>query len=144
MEPAFQLHERLAADTVYVANWPLCAVLLMNDAQYPWVILVPRRAGLRELHELAPADQQQFLRESCHLGAHLLADLGGDKLNVAALGNLVPQLHIHHIVRRVGDAAWPAPVWGRHPPQAYTPEVLREVVAKVQTMVRSLPGGFEL
>lgn len=116
----FRLHPQLAADTFVLTDLPLSRLLLMNDSQYPWCILVPRRAGVREIHDLAEADQQQLLRESSTLGRALLAALGGDKLNVAALGNVVPQLHVHHIVRFRADPAWPAPVWGRFPAKPYT------------------------
>ena len=117
----FVLHERLAADCLVVGDWPLCRVLLMNDSNFPWLILVPRRPNLREIYELNAADRAQFLAESCALGEALMQQFAGDKLNVAALGNMVPQLHIHHIVRKVGDAAWPAPVWGKVPAVPYAP-----------------------
>ncbi|MGQ0701287.1 MAG: HIT domain-containing protein [Panacagrimonas sp.] len=115
----FELHPRLAADTFVLSDLPLSRLLLMNDAQYPWCILVPRIPGAREIHELADVDQQQLLRESSMLGRALMAAFGGLKLNVAALGNMVPQLHVHHIVRFESDPAWPAPVWGRHPARPY-------------------------
>lgn len=117
---AFTLHPRLAADTFTLGDFPLCRLLLMNDAQYPWCILVPRCAGAREIYRLDPADQQQLLRESAQLSRALMDACRGHKLNVAALGNVVPQLHLHHIVRFPGDPAWPGPVWGRHPPRPYT------------------------
>jgi diadenosine tetraphosphate (Ap4A) HIT family hydrolase len=117
--PAFELHPRLAADTFALGDFPLCRLCLMNDANYPWFILVPRRAGAREIYELAEPDQQQLLRESGALSRAIMAAFGGEKLNVAALGNVVPQLHVHHVVRTAGDAAWPAPVWGRHPARPY-------------------------
>lgn len=116
----FVLYERLAADCIVVGDWPLCRVLLMNDSNFPWLILVPRRANLREIYQLDAADRAQFLAESCALGETLMAQFTGDKLNVAALGNMVPQLHIHHIARKVGDAAWPAPVWGKVPAKPYS------------------------
>lgn len=144
MDTAFSLHERLQADTLPVGEWPLCDVRLMNDANFPWVILVPRRSGLREIHELSGADQQELLRESCHLGRSLLAAFAGEKLNVAALGNLVPQLHIHHVVRHAGDAAWPAPVWGKIAAQPYSAEALSRVQAIMKGVVNELPGNFEL
>lgn len=122
----FTLHPQLAADCTDLADAPLSRLLLMNDAQYPWFILVPRRAGLREIYQLAAADQQQLLAESVEFGRAAMQAYGGDKLNVAALGNMVPQLHLHHIVRRIDDPAWPAPVWGRHPAVPYTPEQLGE------------------
>ena len=116
----FALHPRLEADTVAVGDWPLCRVLLMNDAQYPWFILVPRREGAREIYQLSDADQAQLLRESSQLSRALMQAFRGDKLNVAALGNVVPQLHLHHIVRYASDPAWPGAVFGRHPPQPYS------------------------
>lgn len=117
----FALHPRLAADTFVLGDFPLCRLLLMNDAQYPWCILVPRREGAREIYLLEPADQQQLLRESAQLSRALMEAVQGHKLNVAALGNVVPQLHVHHIARFPGDPAWPGPVWGRHPPRPYEP-----------------------
>jgi len=116
---AFELDARLAADTLPFGDFPLCRILLMNDAQYPWWILVPRRVGVREIYELNDTDQSQLLRESVLFGRALMQAYSGEKLNVAALGNVVPQLHIHHVVRFRGDPAWPAPVWGRAPAQPY-------------------------
>lgn len=135
----FELHPRLAADTFVLGDFPLSRLLLMNDAQYPWCILVPRRAGLREIFELSEADQQQLLRESSTLGRAMMQAFEGHKLNIAALGNLVPQLHLHHIVRQEGDAAWPAPVWGRLPPQAYAPAARQ---ARVQALLSRLGLEF--
>lgn len=120
----FALHPQLAADCQPLADGPLSLLLLLNDANYPWFVLVPRRAGVREIFELNEAEQAELLRESVDLGRAAMRAFGGDKLNVAALGNMVPQLHVHHIVRFAGDAAWPAPVWGRHPALAYS-EALR-------------------
>jgi len=131
----FELHPRLAADTFVLGQWPLCTLLLMNDAQYPWCILVPRRAGLREIHDLPDADQQQLLRESSALGRALMQAFGGLKLNVAALGNVVAQLHVHHIVRFEGDPAWPAPVWGKHPAQPYADDARRTFVEQLAAHV---------
>lgn len=128
----FQLHPQLAADGLVLADAPLSRLLLMNDAQYPWCVLVPRREGVRELYELDAADRVQLLEESVQLGQALMQAFAGDKLNVAALGNLVPQLHLHHIVRSRGDPAWPAPVWGRHPPRAYTGAERGERVARLR------------
>ena len=131
----FELHPRLAADTVVVGDLPLCRLLLINDAQYPWTILVPRREGLREIYELNATDQPQFWRESEQLSKALMAHFKGDKLNVAALGNIVPQLHIHHIVRYAGDPAWPAPVWGKHPPRAYDSATLDERLKLLRALI---------
>lgn len=136
----FSLHEQLARDTVRLGSWPLCEVLLMNDSQYPWLILVPRRSGLREIYELSDADLQQFMRESCWLGQRLMDEFGGDKLNVAALGNQVPQLHVHHIVRFRDDAAWPAPIWGKFPAKAYAPEAMSAICERLASIVDAFPN----
>lgn len=141
MPTDFELHPRLAADTTVIGDWPLCRVLLMDDANYPWFILVPRRGALREIHDLGDADQQQLLRESAALGRAALAAFGGQKLNVAALGNVVPQLHLHHIVRHAADAAWPAPVWGRVPARPYVDAARSERIARLRA---ALPAGFAL
>jgi len=108
----FELHPRLAQDTYTVGDYPLCRLLLMNDANYPWFILVPRRAEIREIFELDARDQIQFLKESSGLSMVLHKVFHADKINIAALGNMVPQLHIHHVVRYQNDKAWPHPVWG--------------------------------
>lgn len=122
----FELHKQLAADTIALGDLPLCRVLLMNDSQYPWLILVPRKPDLRELYELSDGERQQFSRESDLVSRILVTALGAEKLNVAALGNMVPQLHIHHIARFSNDAAWPKPVWGLHPAVAYAPDALQQ------------------
>jgi len=109
----FVLSERLAADTRFVADWPLSRVLLMNDARYPWLILVPRHAGATELFDLSPEERSQLVEETSRAGALLKARTGAAKINVGALGNLVPQLHVHVVARNPGDAAWPGPVWGQ-------------------------------
>lgn len=134
----FSLHPRLAADTVVIGQWPLSTLLLMNDAQYPWCLLVPRRAGVREIYELSGADQAQLLEESCALGPAMMKAFGGLKLNVAALGNVVPQLHVHHIVRFEGDPAWPMPVWGRHPPRPYDDAARRIFLEKLAAQLPEL------
>jgi diadenosine tetraphosphate (Ap4A) HIT family hydrolase len=131
----FELHPQLAADTVLVGDLPLCRLLLMNDQQYPWTILVPRRAGLREIYELHESDQQRFWRESAQLGRTLMTAFSGDKLNIGALGNMVPQLHIHHIVRFNGDPAWPAPVWGKHPAKPYDSTSLNERLHTLRSLL---------
>ena len=121
----FVLDARLQADTVHLASWPLCEVLLMNDCQYPWLVLVPRVADIRELYELDATQRAQLDRESTVLGEGMMRLLQGHKLNVAALGNVVSQLHIHHIVRYTDDPAWPAPIWGKLPVKPYSTEALQ-------------------
>jgi diadenosine tetraphosphate (Ap4A) HIT family hydrolase len=133
---SFALHPRLAADTFTLGDLPLCRLLLMNDAHYPWFILVPRREGAREVYLLDEADQAALWRESARLSSALVTAFGGDKLNVAALGNVVPQLHVHHVVRYATDPAWPAPVWGRQPPRPYA-DAERE--ARVAALRAALP-----
>lgn len=116
---AFALDPQLARDTYLVTDLRLCRVLLMNDRHYPWLIAVPRIPGLTELDELTPAESGQWVEESRHILSALRTVYRPDKLNVAALGNVVAQLHIHHIARFRDDPAWPKPVWGVHPPVAY-------------------------
>jgi len=115
----FRLDARLQRDTVAIASLPLSELLLMNDSQYPWLILVPRRSDVRELVELDAGDQLQLLRESNAIARILLDKFAAAKINIAALGNIVPQLHLHHIARYPDDTAWPAPVWGVSEPVAY-------------------------
>ena len=117
---AFTLHAQLAGDTLAVGELGLCSVRLMNDATYPWLILVPRVADARELIDLSDAQQGLLMRELSQCARVLQQQFQPDKLNVAALGNMVPQLHVHLIARFIGDAAWPAPVWGKAPAQPYS------------------------
>lgn len=132
-EPAmFSLHPRLAADTLLLADFPLSQCLLMNDMHYPWLILVPRQENRREIFELSTKDQQQLLRESSWISERLAKHFNADKINIAALGNKVPQLHLHHVVRYENDAAWPAPVWGMHPAQAYTLDNLQMMQGRLR------------
>ena len=112
MPERFELDPRLAADTFLVGETPLSHVLPMNDARYPWLILVPRRSDITEPFELGEADQAQLWQESMRLGEAMKAHFAADKLNIAALGNQVAQLHVHHIARFHRDDAWPGPVWG--------------------------------
>ena len=108
----FALDPRLAADTLPVGDLPLCRVLLMRDARFPWLILVPRRPDLREFIDL-PADARAILMEEIAAASRALqAETGAEKLNVGALGNVVAQLHVHVVARFAADAAWPGPVWG--------------------------------
>ena len=137
----FELHPQLAADCQLLGRFPLCLLLLLRDANYPWCVLVPGRADIREIHQLDEADQQQLMRESVLLARTMAQLFEADKMNVAALGNLVPQLHVHHIVRYRDDPAWPAPVWGRVPARAYE---AGELEAVAQRLIDALPSdaGF--
>lgn len=115
----FTLHPQLQADTIEVAQWPLCKVLLMNDRTYPWLILVPQRAHVQEFHQLQPDDRSRVMHEMALAGRLLEHATQCDKINTAALGNMVPQLHIHVIARFKNDPAWPKPVWGVQPAEPY-------------------------
>ena len=115
---SFTIAQELARDSYHLADWPLCEVRVMDDGQFPWFLLVPKLADVREIIDLSEDDQLQLLRESRFLCHWLKAEYQPDKLNVAALGNVVPQLHVHHIARFQTDVAWPAPVWGKQPMQA--------------------------
>ena len=138
----FELHPRLQADTQILGDLPLCRVLQAKDSQYPWLILVPRVAGLREIHHLLPEQQQQLMQESCAVATLMEEALGPDKINVAALGNLVPQLHLHHVARFSTDAAWPGPIWGAHPAIPYQAQDLRQQADNWLARLATL-GGFQ-
>jgi diadenosine tetraphosphate (Ap4A) HIT family hydrolase len=135
-----ELHPQLQKDCLLVGRFSLCRLLLMRDANYPWFILVPDREGITEIFQLSDEDQVQLLRESSRLSAVLVERFRADKLNIAALGNVVPQLHVHHVVRYRDDPAWPAPVWGRVPARPYTSEGLSAVL---RTLRSGLPDDFE-
>ncbi|WP_262693345.1 HIT domain-containing protein [Kordiimonas aquimaris] len=116
---SFELHPQLAQDSAHVTMLSLCEVRLINDANYPWLLLVPQIAGIREIHQLSDANQQTLMHEITHVSKCCEAVTGADKMNVAALGNMVPQLHVHVIARFETDAAWPGPVWGVVPAIPY-------------------------
>jgi diadenosine tetraphosphate (Ap4A) HIT family hydrolase len=126
------IHPQLKNDCLILGKLELCHVLLMRDANYPWCILVPDRENVTEIHHLNEADQQQLMRESALLSRALEKVFSPDKLNIAALGNIVPQCHIHHVVRYRTDPAWPAPVWGRVPVKEYSEDALAGVVATLK------------
>ena len=109
---AFALHEKLAADTLFVASLELCELRLMNDARFFWALLVPQRNNIRESFELPDNERAQLWQEVDRLGAFMMRHTDADKINIGALGNMVPQLHVHVIARSREDAAWPGPVWG--------------------------------
>lgn len=131
----FSLDSRLQQDTLVVGDFPLCRLLLMNDANYPWFILVPRREAVSELFQLDTADQQQLWLETTRLAETLKDAFVADKMNVATLGNVVSQLHMHVIVRRREDQAWPAPVWGRHLARAYEPAEIAAIRERLRLVL---------
>jgi len=126
-----QLHPQLAKDCFEIARLPLSRVLLMNDQQYPWIILVPDRDCITEIFHLSDQDQQQLMRESSAVSLALQQQFNADKINIGALGNMVPQLHIHHIARYTTDVAWPSPAWGKYPAQAYPSEGVSVVLERL-------------
>jgi diadenosine tetraphosphate (Ap4A) HIT family hydrolase len=132
MESPFSLHPQLAADTVPVGDLKLSRVLLAKDANFPWLILVPRRAGITEMIDLAENDRLQLMTETDTAARVLKSITECEKLNVAALGNVVAQLHVHVIGRRHSDKAWPKPVWGAAPPTAYDPPVRDGFIAALR------------
>lgn len=128
-ETGFELHKQLAQDSVEAARWPLCLVLLMRERRWPWLVLVPRRPTLREIHELAAADRALLVEEIARASGALRRAVAADKINVGAIGNLVPQLHVHVVARHQGDPAWPKPVWGALPPDPLDDAGLAERLA---------------
>jgi diadenosine tetraphosphate (Ap4A) HIT family hydrolase len=130
----FALHPRLQGDTFFVADWPLCRVLLMNDARYPWLILVPRREGMVELMDLPAQDRGLLTEEMARAGEIVRSRAGVAKVNIGTLGNLVPQLHIHILGRHPGDPAWPGPVWGHSPAVPYETTARDTLIAAVRSL----------
>lgn len=128
----FTLDARLEQDTWLIGDLPLCRLLLSNDSNYPWFILVPRREGISELFQLDDSDQQLMWRETTELARVLNELFGAHKMNVATLGNVVSQLHMHVIVRYRTDAAWPAPVWGKLPAKPYAEAQVSEIRSKLK------------
>lgn len=133
----FQLDPRLQADTAFIGRLPLCQVLLMNDSRYPWVILVPTRADAKEYYHLSETDRVQLMKESTWVAEKLADRFAAKSMNIAALGNVVAQLHVHHVVRFADDPAWPGPVWGHSAAIPYTPEALEQRVHEMKSLLQS-------
>ena len=131
----FVLDSRLLQDTLPVGDFPLCRLLLSNDSQYPWFFLVPRIADVCEIFQLSVSEQAQLWQETTLLSQTLHQLFNADKMNVAALGNVVSQLHMHVIVRHKGDIAWPAPVWGKHAAVPYAADHAARIVARLKTVL---------
>ncbi|MEH6627288.1 MAG: HIT domain-containing protein [Motiliproteus sp.] len=132
----FELHPQLQQDTILLGHFILCDLLLMNDATYPWFIMVPRRSDVGEIYHLSEQDQSQLIKESSILSTGLNDTYTAEKMNVAALGNKVRQLHIHHVVRFSNDPAWPEPVWGKVPTLPYSAEQVGEVRSRVNGLLK--------
>jgi diadenosine tetraphosphate (Ap4A) HIT family hydrolase len=136
-EIPFRLDPLLEKDLIFLMEFPLCKLLLMNDANFPWFILVPRREGIVEVFDLNDEDRSQLSRESDYLLRILKEHYQAKKMNVANLGNMVPQLHIHHIVRYEEDLAWPGPIWGAAKPVPYTVKKIELITNEVRTLLAS-------
>ena len=131
----FQLHSQLQQDCFLLGKFKLCQVLLVNDRQFPWFILVPQRHNIREIYQLSADEQILLIQESSYLAEMLTSIFNADKLNIAAIGNLVPQLHLHHVVRYQNDKAWPAPIWGKFAAVPYTEQQLEELLARLTPLL---------
>ena len=136
----FTLHRQLEADTAFITDLPLSRALLINDSHYPWIVLVPRRANATEIYKLNHSDQTQLLSESAQICRVMETLFSPDKMNIAAIGNMVPQLHLHHVARFTSDIAWPAPVWGFAPSAAYDAKILESTVKRIREGLESADG----
>jgi diadenosine tetraphosphate (Ap4A) HIT family hydrolase len=131
----FVLDQRLHNDTILIGRFPLCQILLMNDKRYPWVILVPARNDIYEHYHLSEEDRSQLMKESTMVSEKMADYFSARSMNIAALGNVVPQLHQHHICRYTNDPAWPGPVWGHSPAIAYEAGELEVRVRELQNIL---------
>jgi diadenosine tetraphosphate (Ap4A) HIT family hydrolase len=136
MTTPFQLHPRLTEDGIAIGRFELCQLLMMNDSQYPWFILVPEKAGIQEIYQLSKPDRQLLTEESSYLAENLAVLYKADKMNIAAIGNLVPQLHIHHVVRYRTDKAWPAPIWGKFAAIPYPQQKITDHINQVREQLK--------
>ena len=136
MTTTFQLHLRLKEDCIAIGRFELCQLLMMNDSQYPWFILVPEKAGIKEIYQLNKPERHTLTEESSYLAENLAVLYKADKMNIAAIGNLVPQLHIHHVVRYQTDKAWPAPIWGKFPAVPYSQQQIADHIAQVKAQLK--------
>lgn len=134
----YELHPKLAQDTFSIGEYELCDVRLMNDTRYPWVILVPKQANLREVYQLAEADQQRLIYESSFTAEQMVQLFSAQKMNVAAIGNVVEQLHLHHVARFTSDAAWPLPVWGIGDAQPYSEVAAKAMLSQLRRVLDDL------
>ncbi|KPB00542.1 HIT domain-containing protein [Ahrensia marina] len=132
----FKLDSRLSADTIAIGDSGLCRLLLMDDSRFPWLIMVPRRFDITEVHELTPLDQTVLTFEIAQVSEILKDITGCKKINIGALGNMVPQLHIHIIGRNEGDIAWPGPVWGAGKSVPYDEKTMRTFIERFSSALQ--------
>ena len=133
--PAWSLNSQLEKDTINIGDLPLSRVLVIKDANYPWLLLVPRRPDATDITDLSEIEQAQLMTEINRVARALKDITKPDKLNIAALGNVVPQLHVHIIARRTTDAAWPRPVWGVVPALAHDPQEVERFIAELRRKI---------
>ncbi len=134
---AFKLDKQLKADSIIIGQFKLCQLLLMNDSQYPWFTLVPMLNGKTEIYKLNPDDQNQLWTESRYLSEMIMEHFKGEKLNVAAIGNVVSQLHLHHVVRFKNDITWPKPIWGQLPMKHYSKVEINKICVNIKQELQS-------
>lgn len=133
---SFQLHPQLQQDSIAIGSFKLSELRMINDKQYPWFILVPKKEHITEIYQLSETEQQLLQLESSLLAKTLADMFNADKMNIAAIGNMVPQLHIHHIVRYKDDIAWPAPVWGKFDSIPYEDQEIEQIKNKLKTLLK--------
>lgn len=131
---SFKLHPQLEKDCIVLGKFDLCQLLLMNDSQFPWFILVPQRENVEEIYQLTATEQITLIQESSYLAEKLATIFDADKLNIAAIGNIVSQLHLHHVVRYRNDKAWAAPIWGKFAAVPYSTQQLEDLKAKLTSL----------
>lgn len=131
----FTLHPRIDADSLFLTDWPLCQIRLQNVSSLPWLVMIPRRDNIREVFELSLTDQHQLISEISTLSERLSSLEKAHKMNIGALGNVVPQLHVHVIPRSTHDPAWPQPIWGNLPMTPYTPEEQSAMIARLSSIL---------
>ena len=136
---SFELHPDLIRDGIPMGEFDLCQVLLINDSTYPWFVLVPKRRNISDTIDLISDDHEKLWQESRIFSTAIMKIFDGEKLNVAALGNMTPQLHIHHIVRYKSDPAWPGPIWGKHPLKPYDANTTKKIL---HSLSKADIGGF--
>ena len=132
MNSSFHLHPQLKKDSIHIQDFTLCQLRIINDRRFPWCVLVPKIANIKEIWDLNQQQQLLLYTESMTVVKLLETQFNPDKINIASIGNVVPQLHIHHIARYESDSAWPKPVWGFEKAVSYTKEQQQEIVARLQ------------
>jgi diadenosine tetraphosphate (Ap4A) HIT family hydrolase len=140
----FHLHSRLLEDTIHLDSLLLSRVLLMNDRRYPWLILVPERPNITEIFQLCEREQLQLMQEIACLAQELAHSFQADKMNIATLGNITPQLHCHLIVRYRSDLAWPQPVWSTGRPETYSEQLLQTIIPRLHEICANTKQRLEM